>query len=50
MLKGALALIEIVLGAFVELFKKLLAYALLAALLFASLITFVILMIIQIVR
>ena len=49
-MKSVLALIEFILNVIAELFKSLLRYALFAALAFASLIMFVILMVIHIVR
>lgn len=49
-MKSVLALIEFVLNVIAELFKSLLRYALMAALLFASLITFAVLMVIHFVR
>lgn len=50
MLKSAVSLVEVILGMFVELFKSLIKYALIAAILFTSLVTLAILVIINIVR
>lgn len=50
MLKSAVTLVEVILGIIVELFKSLIRYALIAAALFATLITLAILVIVNLVR